>query len=510
MRENGRIYAIAALLLIICAGTFIRLGALVVSDNAYKTDSHARILNAAEWAEEPYFFTPGERDWLPLHFYIMGILLWLTGDPVFMPRLVSLFFGLLSLWAFYRAANIVFGRDVAVYSLLIFAFYPLHIMLSVVSLSETVYLFFLLCFIYYFIAYLKKLKLKHYVLSIACLVPASMTRYEAWVFIFWGLILLFIQRRRINDFPLKIFNFSVITLGFPIAWLLHFEQNLFAEKYRMITRDLPRMSQQFADWIVRFVYWPWVFFMGTGVLFFAFFIIGAVRSLTDKRCHAKYHVLAFGLMILFFIAGTTVKLISADSCYSINFEVLALPVAVYGINRSLTDRFLIRKAGLFAMVFFTVLTFFKEKPSVDFRRENSELLNPFHGLSGIHFFGDLPSYDYSVPLVTSYLIQTADKTDVILLDQQQPETYHVFFSLKKNGYSGAKMLFYDLSEYGRTKEIESRLEEINPLYIVHYRGEDGSEDGFFKDDILTDANDVYRELLREGLFVIYRRKTESI
>ena len=191
--KNHRKYILPAVILFIAA--ILRLYVLLISNNCYKADPISRIMTAINWLRN-ISFIPEASNWLPLHFYIMGIGLKVFNNPFFTPRFISFLFGIASLVIFYKLVDMIFGQRIAFLSLCLLAFYPIHIICSVVSLSEIIFLCFLLSSFYFCFKYTSTYKLNLLFFSIGFLVLACMTRYEAWIFIFLIPLVLSFRREK--------------------------------------------------------------------------------------------------------------------------------------------------------------------------------------------------------------------------------------------------------------------------------------------------------------------------
>jgi dolichyl-phosphate-mannose--protein O-mannosyl transferase len=83
-------------------------------------------------------------DWLPFHFYILGLASYLTNDLVYTPRLLTLLISALSIIPLYKIAFLKFNERTAIIAAVMLAFYGMHIFTSSLTLSEPFYCFALL------------------------------------------------------------------------------------------------------------------------------------------------------------------------------------------------------------------------------------------------------------------------------------------------------------------------------------------------------------------------------
>ena len=122
---------------IILAALVIRIIALSLSDNVWGGDPDERIRLTARWLglgiSRPLY--PSGL-WLPLHFYLISIAIKIFPNIPLNVRIMHVIFGVLTIIPFYELVHLVFDKKTALISSLLFAFYPLHIVCSVTTLSE--------------------------------------------------------------------------------------------------------------------------------------------------------------------------------------------------------------------------------------------------------------------------------------------------------------------------------------------------------------------------------------
>ena len=155
---------------------------LIYSDNGFNGDCSTRLYFCYWWIHSPSIMVG--YDWLPLHFYLLGIPMFFSQEVVWTPRIVTVIFGVLSVFPFAALLRKVFEERVVLYSLLIFALLPAHIVLSVITLSEVPFIFFLLCALNYAFRFLNSNTTKDLVLTILFLSMANFIRFEGWMFSF--------------------------------------------------------------------------------------------------------------------------------------------------------------------------------------------------------------------------------------------------------------------------------------------------------------------------------------
>jgi 4-amino-4-deoxy-L-arabinose transferase-like glycosyltransferase len=143
---------LARVLFIVGAALAVRLFFLAVSDNA-EADSFARVLLARRVIDD-WTLVPSAT-WLPGHLWILAFPYGLGLSDQLWPRLLTALFGTATVALTYLLGKELFGRRGGLVSATLLAFNPLHVRLSVVSMSETMFLAFLALALWQYLAYLK-------------------------------------------------------------------------------------------------------------------------------------------------------------------------------------------------------------------------------------------------------------------------------------------------------------------------------------------------------------------
>ena len=96
------------------------------------------------------FYPPGV-DRLPLHSYLIAAFFYIFRDAYIGPRILHLLFGIFTIVPFYKLIELEVGKRPAVYSTLLLIFFPLHIRISTVTLSEAPSIFFIFTSLYFLV-----------------------------------------------------------------------------------------------------------------------------------------------------------------------------------------------------------------------------------------------------------------------------------------------------------------------------------------------------------------------
>src|SRR5580700_9362216 len=124
------------------AGIMIRLFSFVASRNT-GGDALARVSLAAKWLQHPTLKVIFDS-YPPGHFWLIGGLTLLVHDVGLAGRLLSLLFGIGSLFLVWKLAVMLYGDTAGIFSLAVMCLYTMHIAYSTTSSSEVSYLFFFL------------------------------------------------------------------------------------------------------------------------------------------------------------------------------------------------------------------------------------------------------------------------------------------------------------------------------------------------------------------------------
>jgi len=177
-------------------------------------DGPTHAAQAYGWSKRPFLATCGV--WLPGFTYWAGIATWLVDGPLLAPRLLNLGFGTFTVPVLYALARRLFGPGVAFLSAATLVVFPLHVGLSVSSLTEPSCLFFT-------VAGLTALAWMTagtdvgrvaFALFLVCFTLAETIRYEVWPLV--PLLVAYLSVRLRS--PAVVMLAAALLLAFPAAW----------------------------------------------------------------------------------------------------------------------------------------------------------------------------------------------------------------------------------------------------------------------------------------------------
>lgn len=213
-----------ALSLLLLTSLAIQFSVRTAGFEALSADDFGRVIVAALWVRDPQPIWHGV--WLPLHTYLVGSLIWLTGELLWTPRLLNMLLGVLSLVLIYHLAHQLFQRKlIALLSVSLLLINPGFIWLALTPLTELQYTTLILGSLVGLCSYVQTGRSGPLYLGTACLALASTLRFEAWVLIallggaLAGAALL---RARARQPPLVLAQLIALMVlaVFPLSWML--------------------------------------------------------------------------------------------------------------------------------------------------------------------------------------------------------------------------------------------------------------------------------------------------
>lgn len=165
---------------------------------------------------------PKGEPWLPFHTIINGTFLKYFLNLFWIPRIISLIFGLLSISAFIWFAHVLIQDKLVTFvSAMLAVFFPPFVILRAVPLSEVMYFFFIISGAAFLFKWLETKKTGYLLFVEILFAVSSSVRYEGWIFCGSFLIFLFFEFfiRRMPRIKLLIIS-AVILLAFPVFWIL--------------------------------------------------------------------------------------------------------------------------------------------------------------------------------------------------------------------------------------------------------------------------------------------------
>jgi 4-amino-4-deoxy-L-arabinose transferase-like glycosyltransferase len=213
------------LLLIAGCAAFV-IWYLLILNGVYSisSDETSRTLISYYWYKSG---TIGSSSWLPLHFMIIGGGFALITEMIWMPRIISLVFGIMSIAVVMLLAEELFKRkEVMLYAVIIILLLPQRVILSLVPLPEIIFIFTVLAASLAFLKYLKYGRQSLLIYTALFMTAANALRYEGWIIsASIGVYILFNH----NSFK-KAVPALIILSSFPLFWVV-FDYMRFGELF---------------------------------------------------------------------------------------------------------------------------------------------------------------------------------------------------------------------------------------------------------------------------------------
>jgi hypothetical protein len=159
----------------------VRLLFVVVAPNN-GTDAASRLEYAQMWLQHPTKLPPGSATdaWLPLHFWLLGSVLWLWHSE-WSARLLTVFLGALTVLPYWGILRRAFERHVALAATFLFAIFGFHVAYSVTTSVEVPTAFFLASGIYFWMRFYLEKRWVWCPLAALAFSAAALCRFEPWV-----------------------------------------------------------------------------------------------------------------------------------------------------------------------------------------------------------------------------------------------------------------------------------------------------------------------------------------
>lgn len=215
---------IGGLLILIASRLITQIFLYSAGFTSLTADEFGRTVLAAQWAQEPFMLWNGP--WLPFQTYLYGIALKINWELIIVPRLITIFIGILSIIIMYLFTILLFdNKTIGFISAFLLAVNPAHIWLSSTPLTEIVHTLLIISSMLLFLYYIKNSKIQYLYLSSIVLAFANGFRYEAWMIsLVYSLTLLGFGWIKLRDEHLEtkfvhLLIAACLPWVFPIAWL---------------------------------------------------------------------------------------------------------------------------------------------------------------------------------------------------------------------------------------------------------------------------------------------------
>ncbi|MFH1093731.1 MAG: glycosyltransferase family 39 protein [Candidatus Omnitrophota bacterium] len=215
---------------VLCLGAFLtRFGFLALSDNFKGPQPMLNIITSLHIFKYPGFMQNIYYQQLPVFLYSLFAVIKIGGDQILCGRLLSVFWGSISIAPFYYLISRIFTKKISAFSALLLCFYPVHVITSVITVPDLMGLFFLLsalCF----------LQEQRNVLSAVFICLATACTYVSWLFVFILPVFITAKKQSFRQGLKDALGFFLIASFFTLLWIMvtnniYKEHNLFYKNF---------------------------------------------------------------------------------------------------------------------------------------------------------------------------------------------------------------------------------------------------------------------------------------
>jgi hypothetical protein len=334
----------------------IRCLFFLISVNGAGTDGAPRALVAYEWSREPVWVTAGH--WLPLQIWVSGALLWLWNDVWLVPRLVSLGFGIATIWPLMRLTREFFSREVTIATGVLFALFGLHIYQCSSAGGEAMYFFFVFWALFHQVRWWTTLQSRSLVLAGLFWIPATLTRHEAWwvapLCVLLALVRALTDARRAK-LVLPVMAFGVLAAIGPVFWMSVCAA-VKGDALLSFHRAAAGAAYHARSPVYKLAFWPVGMTLALGPVVMALALWGLARSVRQRE-----RLLLAGFMLAFVLPFWAIQLVGRGGVnirHTLFVGTLLLPFSAVALEphwvkrgRSLTRFFLAIGAAWLLLVF---------------------------------------------------------------------------------------------------------------------------------------------------------------
>lgn len=180
-----------------------------------EADAYVRYVQALiPWQSGHLWYVDFESAWLPLHMILLRLWFSLFSPDTFSSRMMSFFFGSISIPIYYLYVSRHYSRLTALVSTVLFTFLPLRIALGTQTLSESVFLPFILLLL--LIGEQKSFTPISVMLLCGIAVIATGIRFDAWMLLPY----VWFSVNHVVRHPIVRLGIVILTLVFPLWWVI--------------------------------------------------------------------------------------------------------------------------------------------------------------------------------------------------------------------------------------------------------------------------------------------------
>lgn len=269
--------------------------------HAIDADGITRVLMSRQWAQDSGIIKSGS--WLPLYFYLMGIALKVCDNQYYTPLVVNIVLSVLTLFPLYFLMKRLFNAHTAILLCVLFSFSPIVFRLSLLSLSETPSVFFIVLAANCLAKGLIERNNKYVFCAGLFMSIAGGFRYESWIIS--PLVTLIIAYR----FSIRqALLFVLPAFLFPLYWLISnylYGENML-NSFTWASDAIKSNEINSAEDLLRRIWWyPVSLFFVFGPIGFFYFIKEIINVSKNRKANPEAFLffLLFIAVFLFFLVN---------------------------------------------------------------------------------------------------------------------------------------------------------------------------------------------------------------
>ena len=327
-------------LFLVCLLAFLARVLIIPQVQVVDADATSRIFIAEGLLD--HFRLLYEGVWLPLHYYLIAISIFITGEHFYGPMLLHSLLAVLTAIPIYFFTKRELNPKGALFASAIYLFIPVVFRNSFHALAGIPCAFFVAHGINLLSKGLKANDLKLTALAGLMMTLAGGFRYESWVLIaiFTG-ILLFKKSWQ------HLFTFWVISVFFPAFWMIgnyiahqDFFYGLSGAYYWNIIKEGVNDHVSFNEKILRIIFFPlsWAFNYSPIIVTLLAYVVYLKRKVMQKHSNPLLWLTPFIVMLLIFIVKSYEGTLLMQHRFSISLVLLSVPFSSYLFSIPISNR----------------------------------------------------------------------------------------------------------------------------------------------------------------------------
>ena len=378
--------------------------------------------------------------WLPFQKIFYGISFNIYYDLFWVPRILSSFFGILTLLSLIFLTYELFqNRIVSLIAGFLASIYYCLVIFSIIPMIEIYFFFFVITSIAFFLHWKRTNHSVSLLLTIIFLIIGTTTRYEAWIFSFSLFILIIVDIFSINgELPGKIFKtigLFIAIFSFPMLWI-YLSHNATGESTKFFYSVVERYSP--GGIIAEFKNNVLYNFLITNI--FSLNILGIITLIFfyNKKIEIKVYALIFlSTLLVFSIVTFITKAMPTQNSWRIAsiWSIMLLPFTAQWLYLLLSDKNIYLKYNF--IIFVLILIYFFTRQTLDFSK--TSYMNREDLVIGRFIHNEL---NLKNPASRIFIEQNGWKYSSLLVTSQMPDRFII-----KEGFYNQNELIKNYKKY---------------------------------------------------------------